>query len=74
MLHGIPALAKKAARRCGIPNPRQILQRALAVEIWRRAARMVMECIPRLSEDGEEVGVEDVDLGKSEPLDIDLGT
>ena len=33
---------------------------------------MVMECIPRLSEDGDEVGVEDVDLGKSEPLDIDL--
>ena len=25
-------------------------------------------------EDGDEVGVEDVDLGKSEPLDIDLGT
>ncbi len=55
-------------------QPTADLAACTAVEIWRRAARMVMECIPRLSEDGDEVGVEDVDLGKSEPLDIDLGT
>ena len=70
------ALAKKAARRRGLADPRQIMQRAsakIATEIWRRAAQMVMACLPCVTEDAEDAPLEEVDVGKSEPPGIRLG-
>ena len=66
----IRQLTKKAARRRGLPNAALLERRACAkigVEIWRRAARMVMHCLPRVSE--EELGGENdpSDPGRSEP-------
>ena len=66
----IRALAKKAARRHGLLNASLFERRAhakIGVEIWRRAARMVMACLPRASD--EELQGEDahLDLGRAEP-------
>jgi hypothetical protein len=66
-------LAKKGPRRQGQLSSQQLLKRAnarIGLEIWRRAARMVMACLPRLQEDEEaEQGGSDTQhtLGKSEP-------
>ena len=46
-------LAKKAARRRGMINFKPLYRRTAAkitVEIWRRAARMVMACLPNAEE------------------------
>ena len=66
-------LAKKASRRRGLTSPQILLRRAnakIATEIWRRAARMLMACLPRGGEEEQEAEV--VDLGRSEPPDIDM--
>ena len=67
-------LAKKGARRRGLLDPSQLERRAKAkigVEIWRRAARMVMACLPRADEEeAEDAG--EIPLGKSEPPDVVL--
>ena len=68
----IRQLTKKAARRRGLLNAALLERRACAkigTEIWRRAARMVMQCLPRASD--EELAAEDdgIDPGKSEPPD-----
>lgn len=51
-------LAMRAARRRGIMNHRAILRRVRAnigVSIWKRAANMVMACLPRLSPEEERL-------------------
>jgi hypothetical protein len=70
-------LAKKGARRRGFQSADQLLRRAnakIGVELWRRAARMVMQCLPRFREEGEEAEEEEpretdaaYPLGKAEP-------
>ena len=71
-------LAAKGSRRRGLQSADQILKRAKAkigVEIWRRAARMVMQCLPRVREEGcqenDEEEPRETDaaypLGKAEP-------
>ena len=42
----------------------------IATEIWRRAARMLMACLPRGG--GEEQEAEVINLGRTEPPDIDF--
>ena len=48
----LATIAKRAARRRGFGDHRQILRRAtvkVGMQIARRAARMVLACLPRLS-------------------------
>jgi hypothetical protein len=72
-------LAKKGARRQGLLGSEQILRRAnarIGLEIWRRAARMVMGCLPRAQDDDEvEQSGNDAEqpLGKSEPPGVITG-
>ncbi len=64
----IRQLTKKAARRRGLLNAALLERRACAkigTEIWRRAARMVMQCLPHDEEPAEED--DSIDMGKSEP-------
>ena len=64
-------LAQKGARRQGLVSSEQLLRRAKArigVEIWRRAARMVMACLPGAEEEEEED--RDHPLGKAEPPSV----
>ena len=63
-------MAKRVARRRGLANSEQIYRRTAAkigVEVWRRAAQMVAQCMPCFTEDEETSAGEVVDLGKSEP-------
>ena len=49
----LDAMARKAARRRGLGSHRLVLRRAqvrIGVEIWRRAAKMVLTCLPQPSE------------------------
>jgi hypothetical protein len=72
-------LGNKGASRQGLPSSAQILRRAnarIGLEIWRRAARMVMACLPRVQDD-DEAEQRDGDavhpLGKSEPPEVIRG-
>ncbi len=66
----IRQLAKKVARRRGLLNASLFERRAhakIGVEIWRRAARMVMACLPRAPDEELQGEGDQVDLGKAEP-------
>ena len=66
----IRALAKKAARRRGLLNASLFERRAhakISVEIWRRAARMVMACLPRVTDEELQGQDDHLDLGRAEP-------
>ena len=69
----IRQLAKRAARRRGLPSASTVERRAhakIAIEIWRRAARMVGACLPRRDEDGSVGDDSQAELGKSEPPEV----
>ena len=67
----IRLLSKKVARRRGLASAATIERRARAkigVEIWWRAACMVMACLPHFDDEDGGPGAEDcrADLGRSE--------
>ena len=69
----IRQLAKRAARRRGLPSASIVERRAhakITVEIWRRAARMVIACLPRRDEESSVADDSQADLGKSEPPEV----
>ena len=66
----IRQLAKRTARRRGLLNASVLERRICAkigTEIWRRAARMVMACLPHISDEEARDGDAFTDLGKAEP-------
>ena len=69
----IRQLAKRAARRRGLPSASIVERRThakIAVEIWRRAARMVGACLPRKDEECPGGDDSQTELGKSEPPEV----
>ena len=52
-------ICRRAARRRGLARADVLQRRAeasIAVEIWRRAAKMVFHCWPKLEEEEDEAG------------------
>jgi hypothetical protein len=48
--------ARRAARYRGLPDHRSLLarwRRTLAVEVWRRSAKMLIACLPRDSDEAD---------------------
>ena len=69
----IRQLAKRAARRRGLPSASIVERRThakIAVEIWRRAARMVGACLPRRDEESPVGDDGQAELCKSEPPEV----
>ena len=71
----IHQLAKRAARRRGLQSAAQLERRPCAkvgVEIWRRAAHMVIACLHRTSDEAAASGgeEEEVQSGRAELPDL----
>ncbi len=69
----IRQLAKRAARRRGLPSGSQVERRACAkisLEIWRRAGRMVAACLPRGFDEESGEPEEELPFGRAEPPDV----